>query len=184
MFKSQTVASEYMSYHSQDFTYAPYGPYWKFGKKLFASELLGGQALDHLYSVRRFEIESMVSLLLRKARDVEAVEVGSVLAKLTNNVISSMVMRKRCSEKDDDAEEVRNMIKEISDVLGAFNVSDYIWFCKNFDFQGIKKRLVDVRGRYDRLIERIIEEHRQIRRKRQENDDGSHPQKDFLLYFT
>ncbi|KAK1391098.1 3,9-dihydroxypterocarpan 6A-monooxygenase [Heracleum sosnowskyi] len=178
--RGETVASEYMSYHSQDFTYAPYGPYWKFGKKLFASELLGGQALDHLYSVRRFEIESMVNLLLQKARGVEAVDVGSVLARLTNNVISSMVMRKRCSEKDDDAGEVRTMIKEISDVLGAFNLSDYIWFCKNLDLQGIKKKLVDVRGRYDRLLERIIEEHRQIRRKRQENDNGSHPQKDFL----
>ncbi|XP_074381335.1 cytochrome P450 93A3-like [Apium graveolens] len=178
--RDETVASEYITYHNQDFIFAQYGPYWKFGKKLIASELLGGQALDHHYKVRRYEIESMVSFLLQKARAVEAVDVGSVLSKLTNNVISTMVMRKRCSEKDDDAGEIRNIIKETSDLLGAFNLSDCIWFCKNLDLQGIKKRAVNARGKYDKLIERIIEEHCQIRRKRQENDDGSHPQKDFL----
>ena len=162
--RPESMASEYLSYHSQDFSYAPYGPYWRFVKKLCMSELLSGQSLDFLHTVRRFEIESMVKEMLQKARAVEAVDVGGVITRITNNVISNMIMSKRCSDTDDEAGEMRKMIKEISKLLGEFNPADYVWFYKFLDLQRIKKRLVDVRARYDRLAQSIIDERREIRK--------------------
>ncbi|KAL1808042.1 hypothetical protein ACET3Z_025032 [Daucus carota] len=177
--RPKTVASVHLSYGSQDFMFAPYGPYWKFVKKLFMSELLGGQTLDLLQTVRRYEIQSMINVMLKKSLAGETVNVGGQLTTLTNNVISSMVMRKR-SESEEEAGEVRTLIKEIFDIAGIFNLSDYIWFCKNLDLQGVKKRLVDVRGRYDRMMERIIEEHRDMRMRKTENSDAEYAPKDFL----
>ncbi|KAL8122472.1 hypothetical protein AgCh_018989 [Apium graveolens] len=178
--RPQTVASMHLSYDSQDFMFAPYGPYWKFVKKLFMSDLLGGQTLDLLQSVRRYEIQSMINVMFKKSLAGEAVNVGGELIRLTNNVISSMVMRKR-SESEEEAGEVRKLIKEVFDTSGIFNLSDFIWFCKNLDLQGVKKSVVDVRGRYDKMMDRIIEEHRHLRMKKKEgSNEADAPPKDFL----
>ncbi|KAL1808041.1 hypothetical protein ACET3Z_025031 [Daucus carota] len=177
--RPQTVATEYLGYGSQNLMFSPYGPYWKFLKKLIMSQLLGGRTLDLLQTVRRFEIQSMINVMWKKSLAGEAVEVGVELTRLTNNAISSMLMKKRCSENEDEAGEIRNSIKELLEISGMFNLSDYIWFCKNLDLQGIKKRLVDVRGKYDRMMEKIIEEHRQVRMMRKESGGGGDAQ-DFL----
>ncbi|KAL8127575.1 cytochrome P450 93A3-like [Apium graveolens] len=178
--RPQTEATDYLTYGSQDFSFAPYGPYWKFVKKLCMSELLGGRTLDLLQPVRQQEIESMVNVMLKNAKVGKAVDIGAELMRLTNNVISRMLMRERCSENEDEAGEVKNLIKEVAEITGKFNVSDYIWFCKNLDLQGIRKRLVDIRGRFDKMMERIIEEHTDVRRKRKENSNGGHAEKDLL----
>ncbi|KAL8122468.1 hypothetical protein AgCh_018985 [Apium graveolens] len=177
--RPQTVATQYLGYGSQNLMFSPYGPYWKFVKKLIMSELLGGRTLDLLQTVRCYEIRSMINVMLKKSVAAEAVDVGVELTRLTNNVISSKLMKKRCSENEDEAGEIRNLIKELLQISGIFNLSDYIWFCKNLDLQGIKKRLADVRGKYDRMMDKIIEEHRHARMRRQENG-GAEDAQDFL----
>ncbi|WOH06506.1 hypothetical protein DCAR_0625934 [Daucus carota subsp. sativus] len=178
--RPQTEASNYLTYGSQDFTFAPYGPYWKFMKKVCMSELLGGRTLNLLQPVRHCEVKTLVNALLQKAKTGEVVDVGCELMRLTNNVISRMIMRVRCSEDEDEAVEVKRLIKDVSDALGKFNLSDHIWFCKNLDLQGMKKKLHEIRRRYDIMMERIIEEHRDTRRKKIENGDDGDADKDLL----
>ncbi|KAK1366231.1 3,9-dihydroxypterocarpan 6A-monooxygenase [Heracleum sosnowskyi] len=178
--RPQTEASDYLTYGSQDFTFAPYGPYWKFMKKVCMSELLGGRTLNLLRPVRHCEINRIVNVLFQKAKTGEAVDIGCELRRLTNNVISRMIMRVRCSEDEDEAGEVKRLNKDVSDALGKFNLSDHIWFCKNLDLQGMKKKLVKIRGRYDIMMERIIEEHRDARRRKIENGDDGDAEKDLL----
>ncbi|KAL1822420.1 hypothetical protein ACET3Z_009198 [Daucus carota] len=178
--RPQTEATDYLTYGSQDFSFAPYGPYWMFVKKLCMSELLGGKTLDLLLPVRRCEIESLVKVMLEKSRNGKAVDIGDELMRLTNNIISRMIMRGRSSENEDEAARVKSLIKEVAEITGKFNVSDYIWFCKNLDLQGIKKRLVDIRKRFDKMMERIIEEHIDARLKRGENGNGGEVKKHLL----
>ncbi|THG08608.1 cytochrome P450 93A3-like [Camellia sinensis] len=175
------TAVDYLTYGSQDFSFAPYGPYWKFMKKLCMSELLGGRTLDQLLPVRHDEIKRFIELLLRKAKAGEVVDVGGELVRVTNNVISRMIMSERCSEDEDEAGEVRKLIQETAELTGKFNLSDFIWFCKNLDLQGFRKRLKDVRDRFDEMMERIIKEHQDSRKKKKkENCDGDDTVKDLL----
>ncbi|KAK4404923.1 cytochrome [Sesamum angolense] len=139
--RPQTAATDYLTYGSQDFSFAPYGPYWKFMKKLCMSQLLGGQTLDLLQPVRRHEIKHLIEFLSVKANGGESVDIGSVLIRMTNNVISRMVMSRRCSEDETEAGGVRKLVQETAELTGKFNLSDYIWFCKNLDLQGFGKRL-------------------------------------------
>jgi hypothetical protein len=46
-----------LTYGLVDFTMAPYGPYWKFIKKLCMTELLGGRTLEQHLPVRSEEIK-------------------------------------------------------------------------------------------------------------------------------
>ncbi|KAH7512428.1 hypothetical protein FEM48_Zijuj12G0089800 [Ziziphus jujuba var. spinosa] len=176
------IAVDYLTYGSADFSFAPYGPYWKFMKKLCMSELLGGRTLEQLLPVRREEIKMFLELMLKKADANEAVDVGGELTRVTNNVISRMVMSQRCSENENEADQVRKLVKETAELTGKFNLSDYIGFCKNIDLQGFRKRLKEVRENFDTMMEWIIKEHEQARKKEKKINGGGddHGVKDLL----
>ncbi|KAK4485389.1 hypothetical protein RD792_008028 [Penstemon davidsonii] len=171
--RPQTLATDYLSYGSKDFSFAPYGPYWKFMKKLCMSQLLGGQTLDILEPIRRDEVNTFLRFMYEKAKVGLSVDVGSELIRMTNNVISRMLMSERCSgDGSESGELVRKLIRDFAEVSGKFNLSDYIWFCKNLDLQGFGKRLKEVRDRFDEMMKRIIDEHECERRNKGKLKDG------------
>ncbi|KAK4581655.1 hypothetical protein RGQ29_025010 [Quercus rubra] len=110
------------------------------------------QTLDQLLPVRHEEITRFVQFILKKAQSDEAIDVGEGLMRVTNNTISRMTMSQRCSENENEADEVTKLVKATAELTGKFNLSDYIcknWFCKNLDLQGFGKRLKEVRDRFD-----------------------------------
>ncbi|KAI5671509.1 hypothetical protein M9H77_11873 [Catharanthus roseus] len=180
--RPQTAAVNFLTYGSQDFSFAPYGPYWKFMKKLCMSELLGGRTLELLLPVRHDEIKCFIDFLMQKAKTGEEVNIGAELITLTNNIISRMLMSTRCSQNKDEAGNVRELIQEIAELTGKFNLSDYVWFCKNLDLQRLKKRVRDVHERFDQMMERIIENHQETRQgnNKQLQNDRDQGVKDLL----
>ncbi|KAK3008478.1 hypothetical protein RJ639_015285 [Escallonia herrerae] len=151
--RSHIAAANYLFYRSQDLSFAPYGSYWKFMKKLCRSEHLGGRTLDLLLSVRRDKIRRRIDLLSRKGKAGEAVDIGGELMRVTNNVISRMIMSERCSENKDEAGIVRKLIKEMSELTGKF------------------KGVHDI---FDAMLGRIVEEYNEVGRKMEEiRDEGN-----------
>ncbi|RZC48966.1 hypothetical protein C5167_017390 [Papaver somniferum] len=137
-FRPQSAAVHHLTYGSGDFSFAPYGPYWKFMKKLCMSELLGGEAVD----------------------------VGRELTRLANNIISRMTMGTKCSGSENEADAVRLLVQEVAELTGTFNLSDYIWVCKHLDVQGLRKRYKDLHRRFDDMVEKIID--KKLKRKNDE----------------
>ncbi|XP_059280921.1 cytochrome P450 93A3-like [Lycium ferocissimum] len=172
--RPQTSVVDYLTYGSQDFSFAPYGLYWKFMKKICMTELLGARTLEMLLPVRCDEIKCFIELLLQKAKIGEAIDIEAELLRVSNNVISRMIMSERCSENNHEAGNIRKLVHDIAELTGKFNLSDYIWFCKNLDLQGFGRRTKDVHKRFDKMMERIINEHEETRRKRnsQSKDGG------------
>nr|GEZ66556.1 cytochrome P450 93A3 [Tanacetum cinerariifolium] len=128
-------ALAYLTYGSKDFSFAKYGPYWTFMKKLVMSQILNGATLDLFLKVRQDEINSFIKSLSRIVKNGMAVDLGGKLVKVSNNVISRMVMSERCSDNENQAKEVRTLVAEITELMGNFNLSDYIWLFKNADLQ-------------------------------------------------
>jgi hypothetical protein len=56
------------------------------------------------------------------------------------------------------------LAREVTQIFGEFNVSDFIWLCRNFDFQGSRKKSEDVHTRFDALLDNIIT-NRELERK-------------------
>ncbi|KAF8396099.1 hypothetical protein HHK36_017711 [Tetracentron sinense] len=170
--RPQSTAVNYLTYGSADFSFAPYGPYWKFMKKLCMSELLGGRTLDQLFPVRREELQRFLRLMLQKSDAGEAVDLDGELIRLTNNVISRMTMSQICSGTEDEAGEVRKLVQDVAELTGKFNLSDFIGICRSLDLQGFGKRLKEVHERFDSMMERIMKEHEEVRRKKEVGDGG------------
>ncbi|XP_022151659.1 cytochrome P450 93A2-like [Momordica charantia] len=177
--RPRLAAVDYLTYGSADFSFAPYGPFWKFMKKLCMSELLGGATLDRLHPVRRDETRRFLRSLETRATEGEEVDVGMELMRLSNNVISRMMFGRRSGEGEEEAEKVRKLVKDVAELTGTFNVSDYVWFCKNLDLQGLGRRLREVRERFDDMMERMIKEHQEERESERNGEDGG-KEKDLL----
>ncbi|EEF29984.1 cytochrome P450, putative [Ricinus communis] len=162
--RPKMIAVDYLTYGSADFSFTPYGPYWKFMKKLCMTELLGGRVLDQLLPVRHEEIRRFLKIMLKKANAGESIDVGGQLIRVTNNVISRMIMNQTCSEDEDEANNVRKLVQETAELTGKFNLSDFIWLCKNLDLQGFGRRMKEVRDKFDTMTERIITKHEEERK--------------------
>nr|AYM55628.1 cytochrome p450 [Croton stellatopilosus] len=172
-------AVEYLSYGA-DFSFAPYGPYWKFMKKICMTELLGRRMLDQLLPIRREEIVQFLHFVQKKASVGEPVDVGQQLLRLTNNIISRMFLSERCANNEDESNQITKLVQEIAEISGSFNLSDHIWFLKNIDLQGFGKRVKKIRQTYDTMIERIIAEHEKERKIKQEKGEEGESIKNVL----
>ncbi|PON32863.1 Cytochrome P450, E-class, group I [Parasponia andersonii] len=163
--RPESVVVDYLSYPSVDFTFAPCGPSFKFMKKLCMPQLLGGQTLNQLLPIRSDEIKRLLKVFVKRAESKQSVDIGREVTKLTSNVVSRMVMSKRYAKNDDEADEVMKVVNESAEILGKFNLSDFIWFCKYFDFQGLRRKGKEIREKFDQMLEKIITEHQEQRKE-------------------
>ncbi|KAJ4793897.1 Cytochrome P450 93A2 [Rhynchospora pubera] len=151
--RPSTVAARHFAYETAGFAFAPYGEYWRFVKRLCMSELLGPRTLEQLRPIRQSEVTGLLRTLLDKSQTGEAVNLSKELIKLTNNVITRMVASNTAG---DDAEVSRQVVKQVAEVMGTFNVGDYISFLRGFDVQGLNKKIREVHQNFDNLLEGFI----------------------------
>ncbi|XP_021893985.1 cytochrome P450 93A3-like [Carica papaya] len=171
---------DYLTYGSSDLTRAPYGPYWKFMKKICMSELLNGQTVEQFRPIRQEEVNRFLQQILSKAKAGETFDVRTGIVRLTSNVISRMALTHRSWFGNYKTDEMRQLVGEMNDLVGKGSLLDLIWFLKNLDLQGLRKRLKNARDQYNNVMEGIIKECEEVKRKRKESSNGNNPRKDVL----
>ncbi|KAB2013801.1 hypothetical protein ES319_D09G181600v1 [Gossypium barbadense] len=149
--RHHTAAIEHLTYNSS-FAFAPYGPYWKFIKKLTTFELLGNRTLGQTLPVRTKELHHFIGILLGKSKSGETVNLTQELLKLTNNVISQMMLSIRCSGTVDQADGFRTLVREENEIFG-----------------------------YDSLLEKIMRDREELRKNKKPNDDDVKDFLDIML---
>lgn len=112
----------------------------------------------------------------------EGVDMGGELLRATNKEISRMTMGRTCiDETEGEAEEVRRLVEEVSELTGKFNLSDYIGLFINMDVQGFGRRCKKVRERFDAMMNKIIAENQEkMMRKKTASYNQELLQKDIL----
>lgn len=101
------------------------------------------------------------------AQEDGLVNVKAQLNVMIANVVTRMVLNKRSMGviKDDtvdlaEAQEFRETVEEIERHLGAFDISDYVPAFARWDLQGYQKRSKQLHKHIDKLIAKIMAEHR------------------------
>jgi cytochrome P450 family 93 subfamily A len=168
-------AAQNLVYDGSDFSFAPYGPYWRFIKKLCTSQHFGGQTLDLLYHIRRDEIQRLVRALFDNSKRVQEVDLEIEFVRLASNIVSRMLIGRQWVGKDDELTELKTVVGEIEEILGLFDIKDYIWVLQKlgFDLQGISHRVKDVKGRFDRMVEGVLKEKEAARQRKRGEKDGT-----------
>ncbi|XP_020231640.1 cytochrome P450 78A7 [Cajanus cajan] len=143
--------------------FAPNAPYWRLLRRL---------ASTHLFSPRRILAHEPRRLLHCAAmlRDVAHEQSKHGFVRLRkhlqdaalNNIMDTVFGRRyKRDECRNELEEVREMVREGFEILGAFNWSDYVpWMSLFYDPLRIRERCSVLAPRVKEFVKRVLEEHR------------------------
>ncbi|XP_020572423.1 3,9-dihydroxypterocarpan 6A-monooxygenase-like [Phalaenopsis equestris] len=172
------TAVRHFAYESSGFAFAPYGPYWRFMKKLCMSELLSSRTVDGLAYIRRRELLALLRTLAAKSAAAESIDLSKELIRMTTSVIAGMTTG---TASAGDSEAARKAVKGVAEIIGSVNLGDFIGFLSIFDLQGLRKRMKEVRDNFDALMERIMASKEASRKSCGVGVDGNKDLLDILL---
>ncbi|CAN6847026.1 unnamed protein product [Brassica oleracea] len=146
-------------YKGAEFFNAPYGPYWRFMKKLCMTKLFAGYQLDRFVGIREEETLALLSSLVEKSRNGEACDLGLEFTALTTKILSKMVMGKRCRQNSNLPIEIRKIVSDIMACATRLGLMELFGPLRDLDVFGNGEKLRSSIWRYDALFEKILKEY-------------------------
>ncbi|XP_020189727.1 cytochrome P450 93G2-like [Aegilops tauschii subsp. strangulata] len=157
-----TAVTRHLAYDSVGFAFAPYGPHWRFMKRLCMSELLGPRTIEQLRPVRAAELAGVLRVATAASAKGETLDMSRQLIRMSNNAIMRMVAT---DLPGDMADAARDCAKQVAELVGAFNLEDYVPLCRGWDLQGLGRRTRGVHAKFDALLETMIKNKGKERRE-------------------
>ncbi|KAL4197683.1 hypothetical protein AMTRI_Chr04g252330 [Amborella trichopoda] len=144
--------------------FAPNGTYWRMLRGIAASHLFAPRRVAAHEPGRQADCAAMLSAMARDQACDGAVTIRPHLQDAAlNNIMGSVFGKRLDLEKENrEVQELKEMVREGFELLGAFNFSDYLpflgWF---YDPLRIVARSEMLVPRVQKLVRGIIAEHRQ-----------------------
>ncbi|KAJ9691395.1 hypothetical protein PVL29_013546 [Vitis rotundifolia] len=154
--RSPLLASNVLSYDSTDIVYSPYGDYWRQLRKICVVELLTSKRVKSFQLVRKEEISNLITAVVSCSR---------LPINLTQNLSSytfSVIARSAFGEKFEGQDAFISVTKEMVELYSGFCVADMYPSVKWLDLiSGMRYKLDKVFQRTDRILQNIVDEHRE-----------------------
>ncbi|ONM17647.1 hypothetical protein ZEAMMB73_Zm00001d003741 [Zea mays] len=171
--RPRMACGKHTVYNYSGMLWSHYGPYRRQLRELWVTELLSARQLRLTERVRVEEVRAMLrDLHPATSTSTTAVVLKERLLMVTLNVISRMVLGKKYVGEDGarpsaatTSEEFRWMIEEIFFLNGALHVGDMVTWLGWLDAHGYVGRMKRLAAKFDRLIEHVLREHGERRRR-------------------
>ncbi|OVA07893.1 Cytochrome P450 [Macleaya cordata] len=167
-FSSRTIteAVRTVTYDATSLVFVPYGARWRLLRKILTTELFSTRALELFQPARRHQVRGLLTSLYKASKTKTPVNLADSTFVVSLNLISNLVCSKSLFDNTKkEGREVKEMVWEILEVVGAPNLADLIPFLKIFDPQGLKRRVSKVVKRFDDFFEKLIDERMEERKK-------------------
>ncbi|XP_027924548.1 cytochrome P450 CYP736A12-like [Vigna unguiculata] len=133
--RPRTQASEFLSYGNKGMAFCEYSAYWRHVRKVCTVQLLSVSKVEIFAPLRREELRVLVKSLKNSAELGEVVDLSNLLGELMENIVFKMVL----GRAKDDRFDLKFLIEEVMNLLGAFNLADYMPWLEVFDFQTLER---------------------------------------------
>ncbi|XP_068650872.1 cytochrome P450 78A9-like [Aristolochia californica] len=140
--------------------FAPYGVYWRTLRRIAATHLFCPKQISSA-EPQRFEIADQMVDAFHCSGPGE-IRVREFLKRASlNNMMCSVFGRKyELGSPNEEVQELAGLVEEGYDLLGKLNWADHLPFLTGFDPQRIRYRCSNLVPKVNRLVHRIIKEHR------------------------
>ncbi|CAD5196130.1 unnamed protein product [Musa acuminata subsp. malaccensis] len=145
--------------------FAPSGSYWRLLRRIASTHLFSPRRIAAHEPGRHADCFAMLAAVAVEQRRAGAVRLRPHLQNAAlNNIMGSVFGRRydvSCPSGIPEAEELKAMVREGFDLLGAFNWSDHLpWLARLYDRGNVKARCAALVPRVSRFVSGIIAEHR------------------------
>ncbi|XP_057429453.1 cytochrome P450 71D11-like [Lotus japonicus] len=157
------LATDILLYDSTDIAFSCYGDYWRHLRKICATELLSLRRVKSLWSIREKEITTLIKWIASK----EESEINITDAVLS--ILYTSFSKAAFGKKYEDKEEFLSAIKQIPKLAGGFYLADLFPSAKWLqNISGMRSKLEKMHQRLDRILENIVNDHRDARSRAKE----------------
>uniref|UniRef100_A0A7N0T568 Cytochrome P450 n=1 Tax=Kalanchoe fedtschenkoi TaxID=63787 RepID=A0A7N0T568_KALFE len=146
-----------------DLIFSSYGHYWRQTRKLCVNELLSVRRVQSFQYIREEEVGKLVAKIrLSCAEEADRVEInlGHLLLKLANDIVSRAVLGQKYTGEGDASEIMGALSRKASELTGAFSFRDFVpalsWLDSVTGFAG---RVAKTSGALDAFLNQVIDEH-------------------------
>ncbi|KAK7380026.1 hypothetical protein VNO78_32369 [Psophocarpus tetragonolobus] len=148
-------ASDALSHGSKGLAFSEYSGYWRNMRKLCSLQLLSTSKVETFAPLRKEELGVLVKSLKSASKSCEVVDLSGLLGEAMENIVYKMIL----GRSKDDRFDLKGLSQEVLNLVGTFNLADYIPWLAAFDLQGLTRRLKKVSKTFDQVLEEIIQDH-------------------------
>ncbi|MCE3215749.1 hypothetical protein HAX54_003341 [Datura stramonium] len=154
--KPQLTSINITTYNYKDIAFAPYGDKWRQMRNICVTELLSTKMVKSFSSIREDEISNLVSSIRSAKGSPRVVNLTEKILLYTNSVTCRSAFGKVYTNQD----ELINLLRDVLDTLGGFDVADLFPSWKLLHkMSGVKSRLLKMHQKVDAALENIVNEH-------------------------
>ena len=154
--RASLLATNIISYHSTDIAFSPYGDYWRQLRKICVVELLTSKRVKSFQSIREEELSNLITTLASCSRF--PINLTDKLSSCTFAIIARAAFGKKCKEQD----AFISVLKETLELFSGPCVADMYPSVKWLDLiSGMRHKIEKVFKRTDRILQNIVDEHRE-----------------------
>ena len=162
------VSSRIVSYNGSNIVFSQHGDYWRQLRKICTVELLTAKRVQSFRSIREEEVAELVKKIAATAS-----EEGGSIFNLTQSIYSMTfgIAARAAFGKKSRYQQVfiSNMHKQLM-LLGGFSVADLYPSSRVFQMMGATGKLEKVHRVTDRVLQDIIDEHKNRNRSSEERE--------------
>ncbi|KAL2322793.1 hypothetical protein Fmac_027172 [Flemingia macrophylla] len=152
------LASKILSYDSRGMSFAPYGDYYRQMRKICTLELLSSKRVQSFQPIRVEELTKLIKRIASKEGS------PTNLTKEMHTTSSMIISRTAFGNKCRDHQKFISAVKEATEAAGGFDLGDLYPSAEWLQhISGLKPKLEKSHQQTDRIIQSIINEHREAK---------------------
>ncbi|KAK7343904.1 hypothetical protein VNO77_13013 [Canavalia gladiata] len=145
-----------LNHEHYSLAFLPVSPLWRELRKICNGQLFAHKTLDESQDVRRNKVQQLLNDVYKSAQVGEAVDIGREAFKTTINLLSNTIFSQDLIFSNGKAGEFKDLVTNITKLVGSPNIADFFPILKVIDPQGVKrqqtKNVTKVLNIFHRLI--------------------------------
>ncbi|XP_004496721.1 geraniol 8-hydroxylase-like [Cicer arietinum] len=129
-----------LNHEHYSLAFIPVSPLWKELRKICNTQLFSHQTLDASQDIRRNKVQQLLNDIHQSCQIGEAIDIGTIVFKTTINLLSNTIFSVDLIHSNGAAGEFKDLVTDITKLVGTPNVADFFPILKMLDPQGVKRR--------------------------------------------